>query len=162
MTRPIVALLASSVAAAAAAKHVYPKNLRPVEGGATYGLDENYVFTEKAATFTLFAGHYVVAFEDSMAVYLIGGSNCLEMSVVPPKNPAAAWADKWDCGIFLPRDPGKGAAFFMIRRTPAEQHSGNGLIIDTIIRAGYGSFDFPASRHDDAALRAKLVAVPRE
>lgn len=159
MNRSIVAFLVLSFSATAVAKHVYPKNLTPVEGGPTYTLAENYVFKEKAATFTLFAGSYVQKFENSRAVYLIGNNNCLEMSVVPPKNPAAAWVDKWDCGVLLPKDPDKGAAFFMIRRTPEEKHSGNGLLIDGIIRAGYGSFDFPTSRHDDTVLRARLVAA---
>jgi hypothetical protein len=48
----------------------------------------------------------------------------------------------------------------MIRRTPDEKHSGNGVLIDAIIRAGYGSFDFPTSRHDDTALRSRLSRQP--
>ncbi|RPI16687.1 MAG: hypothetical protein EHM60_01470 [Lysobacterales bacterium] len=159
MNRSVVVFLLASFSAAAVAKHVYPKYLEPVEDGATYELAEDYVFKEKAATFTLFEGSYVVKFEDSKAVYLIGGSQCLEMSVVPPKNPDAAWADKWDCGVFLPKDPEKGAAFFMIRRTPGQPHSGNGWLIDEIIKAGYGSFDFPTSKHDDRSLRAQLVLI---
>jgi hypothetical protein len=152
-------LLLLSVPAIATAKHVYPKYLDPVDEGATYVLAEDYVYSEKAATFTLYAGSYVVKFEDSKAVYLLGAGQCLGMSVVPPKNPAAAWSDRWECGVFLPKDPRKGAAFFMIRRTPEQPHSGNGWLIDEIIKAGHGSFDFPTSKHDDASLRARLVAA---
>lgn len=153
---PVTLLALSLVAMPALAKHVYPQHLDVVQDGATYSLAENYVFKEKAATFTLFAGDYVQAFEDRKAVYLLGGSDCLEMSVVPPKNPAAAWADKWDCGIYLPKDPTKGAAFFMIRRTPQQPHSGNGWLIDEMIKSGYGSFDFPTSNKDQPELRARL------
>jgi hypothetical protein len=141
------------------AKHVYPKHLKQVDTGVSHQLIENYVFKEKAATFTLFAGNYVQKYEDAKAVYLIGESDCLEMHVVPPKNPNAAWTDRWDCGIFLPKDARKGAAIFMIRRTPEKKHSGNGVLIDAIIRAGYGSFDFPTSKHNDSKLRSMLVLV---
>lgn len=151
-----LALLLLALSAGAVAKHVSPKQLTPVSDGVGYALTEPYVFKEKAATFTLAAGHYVLRFEDTKAWYLIGPSACMEMAVVPPKNPAAAWSDRWDCGVFLPKDASKGAAFFMIRRTPEQPHSGNGLIIDSIIRAGYGSFDFPTSKHNDAVLRERL------
>ena len=50
-----------------------------------------------------------------------------------------------------------GATFFFIRRTPDEPHSGNGVLIDSIIRAGYGSFDFPMSNKNDLRLRGQLV-----
>jgi hypothetical protein len=157
MIRTLVPCLVLSMPAIATAKHVYPKSLDPVEDGATYALAEDYVYTEKAATFTLFAGTYVARFEDSKAVYLIGSGQCVEMSVVPPKNPAAAWAERWECGVFLPKDPEKGAALFMIRRTPEQPHTGNGWLIDEIVKAGYGSFDFPTSKHDDPLLRDRLV-----
>lgn len=45
----------------------------------------------------------------------------------------------------------------MIRRTPDQPHSGNGWLIDEIIKAGYGRFDFPTSKHDDASFRGRLV-----
>ena len=153
------AFLLLSLSAVAAAKHVYPRSLTPVSDGVTYRLAEPYVFKEKAATFTLAPGHYQVRFEDKKAWYLIGPDHCIELGVVPPKNPAAAWSDRWSCGVLLPKDAGKGAAFFMIRRTPDKQHSGNGLIIDSIIRAGYGSFDFPTSEHNNPVLRGKLSKV---
>lgn len=150
------AFLLLGLAAAAAAKHLYPQRLTPVSDGVSYRLAEPYVFKEKAATFTLAPGQYLVRFEDKKAWYLIGPDNCIELGVVPPKNPAAAWSDRWNCGILLPKDAAKGAAFFMIRRTPESPHSGNGLIVDSIVRAGYGSFDFPTSGHNDAVLRASL------
>ncbi len=157
MIRPLMAMLGLLLSAVAVAKHVYPQNLTPIEGREAYRLAEDYVFQEKAATFTLFAGTYTPKYEDRRATYLIGDGPCLEMRVVPPKNPAAAWADRWGCGIYLPKDPAQGAAFFVIRRKPEQPQSGNGLLIDSIIEAGYGSFDFPTSRHDDAALRERLA-----
>jgi hypothetical protein len=153
-------MLLLALAPAALAKHVYPKHLDRVEDGAVYTLAEDYIFKEKAATFTLSAGIYVQKYEDAKAIYLIGEADCLEFNVVPPKNPAGAWTDTWECGIFLPKDANKGAAFFMIRRTPEEKHKGNGVLIDAIIRAGYGSFDFPTSRHDDTVLRSRLSIQP--
>jgi len=159
MSRLILTFIFLAFSATAMGKHVYPQHLKKIENGATYKLVENYVFKEKAATFTLFTGNYVQEYEDSRAVYLIGGSNCLEFGVVPPKNPSAAWAEKWDCGIYLPKDPAKGAALFLIRKTPDKKSAGNGLIIDEMIKAGYGSFDFPTAKQNDAALRGKLIAV---
>jgi hypothetical protein len=157
MNRLIVAVGLAVLSMTAHAKHVYPRNLTPVANGATFTLAENYVVSEKAATFTLAAGTYVQRFEDRKGIYLIGDDRCVEMSVVPPKNPAAAWKDTWECGIYLPKDPAAGATFFFIRRTPDEPHSGNGLLIDSIIRAGYGSFDFPMSNRNDLRLRSQLV-----
>ncbi|GGY84519.1 hypothetical protein GCM10011613_31830 [Cellvibrio zantedeschiae] len=152
-------LILSLIPSVVFAKHVYPKSLKTVENGTTYVLQEDYKFQEKSATFTLSAGSFKLAYEDSSAHYLIGLTpQCLEMRVVPPKYPENAWSDKWDCGIFLPKDDKKGAAFFMIRKTPNEPKSSNqGPIIDAIIKAGYGSFDFPTSTHKDAVLRSKLV-----
>jgi hypothetical protein len=159
MSRFIVGLAFTTLSTAAVAKHVYPKSLTPVDHGATFSLAENYVVSEKAATFTLSAGTYVQRYEDRKAIYLIGDSQCVEMSVVPPRNPAAAWKDRWDCGIYLPKNSSVGATFFFIRRTPETPHSGNGVLIDGIIKAGYGSFDFPMSNKNDVQLRAKLLGV---
>lgn len=157
VTRSAALLLLAFVFAPAIAKNVSPKRLSPVENGLSYTLAERYVFKEKAATFTLSAGVYVQKFEDRNALYLLGPGDCLEFNVVPPKNPAAAWTDTWDCGILLPKDPMLGAAFFMIRKTPeGEYRSGQGWVIDQIVKAGFGSFDFPTSEHNDQALRSKL------
>lgn len=138
------------------AKHVYPKLLEPVDNGQTFTLSEPYVYIEKGATFTLSKGTYTVRYQDSKALYLLGEGQCMEMRVVPPKNPSAAWSDAWSCGIFLPKNASKGAAFFMIRKTPVSDTNSQGPVVGAIIRAGYGSFDFPTSKHDDALLRAKL------
>jgi len=153
---PTVLLLGLSHAATA--KSVNPKVLDPVEDGAAYMLAEDYVYQEKAATFTLAAGRYVLRFQNERGAYLIGEEACLTLRVVPPKNPAAAWSGSWDCGIYLAPDPRKGASFFMIRRTP-EKHepSGQGWLVDQIIKAGYGSFDFPTSKREDVVLRGLLV-----
>jgi hypothetical protein len=153
-------LLLLLLSTSALAKHVYPKNLEQVEDGVVYQLANDYVFKEKAATFTLAAGTYVQRYQDAKAIYLIGPANCLQFNVVPPKNPAGAWTDTWDCGIFLPKDAGKGAAFFMIRKPHEEKYMGNGALIDAIIRAGHGSFDFPTSKHNDSLLRSTLTPQP--
>jgi len=162
MNRFIVGAALVVLSTTASAKHVYPSSLTHVTNGATYALAENYVVSEKAATFTLAAGTYVQRFEDRKAIYLIGNDRCVEMSVVPPKNPSGAWKDTWDCGIYLPKDPAAGAPFFFIRRTPDEPHSGNGLLIDEVIRAGYGSFDFPMSDRNDLRLRSRLAERPAD
>jgi hypothetical protein len=157
VSRSAALLLSALVFSTAVAKSVSPRRLSPVENGLSYTLAESYVFKEKAATFTLSAGVYTEKFADKNARYLLGPGGCLEFNVVPPKNPAAAWTDTWDCGILLPKDPMIGAAFFMIRKTPeGEYRSGQGWIIDEIVKAGFGSFDFPASRQNDQVLRGKL------
>lgn len=151
----LAGLTALSLATPVLAKSVHPRSLQPVENGARYQLSEPYVFVEKAATFTLAAGIYTAVQRDSNALYLLRNDKCLGIAVVPPKNPAGAWTDHWECGIYLPHDPKKGAAFFRIR-PKQDQEPDYGLLIDAIIRDGYGRYDFPTSRHDDALLRSKL------
>lgn len=151
-------LLALTPSAPLLAKSIHPRSLQPVENGARYTLAEPYVYVEKAATFTLAAGTYTVAQRDSNALYLLRNDKCLGIAVLPPKNPAGAWSDHWACGIYLPHKEGKGAAFFRIR-PKQEQDPDYGLLIDAIIKDGYGRYDFPTSRHDDAELRRRLQPV---
>lgn len=146
----------TALAGTAAAKHVYPKMLDAVADGARYSLQQDYVYREKAATFTLRAGEYVQKYEDARAIYLIGGSHCVEMNVVPPRQPEFAYTTPFDCGIYLPRDPAKGATFFFIRGKPATTPEA-GALVNAIIRAGEGSFDFPTSNKNDTLLRSQLV-----
>lgn len=148
-------ILAISLPSLLAAKSIHPRSLQLVENGNRYTLSEPYVYVEKAATFTLAAGTYTVFQRDSNALFLLRNDKCLGISVVPPKNPAGAWSDNWECGIYLPHNPEKGAAFFRIR-PKAEQDPNYGLLINAIIRDGYGRYDFPTSRHDDALLRQRL------
>lgn len=156
-------LAALLMPSAVVAKSVSPKQLDPVEDGAVYLLAEDYVYQEKAATFTLAPGRYVLMFQNKRGAYLIGDAACLTVTVVPPKNPSAAWSGSWDCGIYLHPDPAKGASFFMIRRTPDNpERSGQGWLIDQIIRAGYGSFDFPTSKREDLELRGRLVPLDQK
>jgi hypothetical protein len=153
-------LLVALATGPALAKSVHPKSLSPVQDASTHRLAQDYVFIEKAATFTLAAGDYLAAYEDRNTVYLLGDGECLEMKVVPPKNPAAAYRMGFRCGIMLPRDPAKGAAFFTIRgHIPAKRE--NGLVINAIIAHGEGKFLFPTSRHDDRQLRAQLQQQPK-
>lgn len=159
MIRFVLGLALAALSTAATAKHVYPRNLTPVDHGAAFTLAENYVVSEKAATFTLSSGTYVQRYEDRKAIYLVGEGPCVELRVVPPKNPSAAWKDRWDCGIYLPKDPRVGATFFFIRKTPETPHAGSGVVVDSIIRAGYGSFDFPMSNKSDMQLRTRLLAA---
>jgi hypothetical protein len=148
------------VAGAADARGVHPRHLEPVVEGAVHTLAAPFVFREKAATFTLAAGDYRVAFEDRRHWYLIGAANCLEMHVVPPKNPAAQYRMPFDCGIRLPKDAAGAAEFFVVRATPdTPARSGQGLVVDAIIRAGYGKFDFPARLPPDNTLRSQLAVA---
>ena len=153
-----IALALLLVSSTALAKHVYPQHLTPVTEGARYTLAEPYVFKEKAATFTLRPGEYVQYFEDRKAIYLLGAEGCADMNVVPPKQPEYAYTMTFNSGIWLPKDESKGAAFFFIRGK-SQQTQSLGLIINAIIKAGEGSFDFPTSKHDDTALRARLVRM---
>jgi hypothetical protein len=151
----IAALILISFVPPLAAKSIHPSTLQPVENGDRYILAEPYVFVEKAATFTLAAGVYTVVQRNATALFLLRNDKCLGIRVVPPKNPAGAWSDNWECGIYLPHNPEKGAAFFRIR-PKQEQEPDFGLLIDAIIRDGYGRYDFPTARHDDALLRQRL------
>ena len=154
----LAGLTALSLTSPLLAKSVHPRSLQPVENGARYHLSEPYVFVEKAATFTLAAGIYTVVQRDGNAQYLLRNDKCLGIRVVPPKNPAGAWTDTWECGIYLPHKAEKGAAFFRIR-PKQDQDPDYGLLIDAIIRDGYGRYDFPTARHDDAELRKRLQPV---
>ena len=155
----VLCLSALSLSLPVQAKSIHPRSLQAVENGEQYFLAEPYVFVEKAATFTLSAGTYTVVQRDKTALYLLREDACLGIRVVPPKNPAAAWSDQWYCGIYLPHDIKKGAAFFRIR-PKQDQDPDYGVLIDAIIRDGYGRYDFPTSRHDDMQLRSKLQKQP--
>ncbi|NUO75928.1 MAG: hypothetical protein HOQ32_07930 [Lysobacter sp.] len=129
-----------------------------VEQGVSYVLAQDFVASEKAATFTLKAGTYVTAFEDSKALYLLGGANCLEMHVVPPKQPEYAYTKPFNCGIYYPKAEQGQALFFYIRE--ALPRSEFGLIVNAIIKAGEGSFNYPISKKHVVGLRSRLQAAP--
>jgi hypothetical protein len=115
------------------------------------------VATEKAATFTLKSGTYVAAFEDSKALYLLGEANCLEMHVVPPKQPEHAYTMPFSCGVYYPKADGEQALFFYIRgESPRTEF---GLIVNAIIKAGEGSFNYPISKKNVIGLRPQLHAA---
>lgn len=134
---------------------VHPRHLTPVENGPSYVLAEDFVAVEKAATFTLKAGTYLVAFEDERALYLLGGLNCLEMRVVPPKQPDRAYTMPFTCGVYFPKAEAEQARFFVVRGTQP-QHREMGLLINFIIQAGEGSFDYPISKKAVVDLRPRL------
>jgi hypothetical protein len=148
----IVGLLA--VVPVALAKN--PRNLQQIEHGPAYVLAENFVATEKAATFTLKAGTYVAKFEDSKATYLLGDANCLEMRVVPPKQPELAYAMPFNCGIYFPKAATESATFFSIRAA-IPRNPEIGWLINAIIKSGEGSFNYPISRKRVVDLRSKLI-----
>jgi len=154
-----IVVLGVLLAGGASARGVHPRHLDPVPAGALHRLAEDFVFSEKAATFTLAAGEYRVAFEDRRARYLVGAHDCLSMRVVPPRQPEAAYTMPFDCGIKLPKDPAQPADVFVIRDAPRPESLGQGVLIDAIIRGGSGKFDFPARLPDGAALRAALTVV---
>lgn len=148
-------LLSALLAPAAFAKH--PRNLEPVEAGGAYVLQEDVVSQEKAATFTLKAGTYTAELEDAKALYLLGDEHCLEMRVVPPKQPEHAYTMPFNCGIYLPKDPAGKALFFTIRgEIPYNPDAG--FLINAIIKYGEGGYQFPISKKHVADIRLKLRA----
>ena len=155
MNRPAALLLLFSLSLPALAGSVNPKRLQAVEAGVIYRLAEPWSYQEKAATFTLMPGQYVLHFEDAKAMYLLGEGACAEMRVVPPKQPEMANTQSFACGIYLPKDLDANASLFFIRGQ-APHYPEMGPIVNAIIRAGEGSFDFPTSRRGDARLRAQL------
>lgn len=152
----VVALLLG--APALGGKH--PRNLVRLENGPSYVLAEDFVATEKAATFTLKAGTYVASFEDSLALYLLGGANCLEMHVVPPKQPEHAYTQPFTCGVYYPKSGSEPARFFVVRGA-LPRNPEMGLIVNWIIKAGEGSFDYPISKKNVIGLRDRLQVVSR-
>lgn len=155
-TAAAISALLLLVATAAHARH--PRNLTPLQNGGSYVLAEDFVATEKAATFTLKAGTYVAAFEDERALYLLGRADCLEMRVVPPKQPERAYTQPFDCGVYFPKVESEQARFFAVRA--AHPRRGEfGLIVDAIVAAGAGSFDYPISAKRVVDLRPKLRLV---
>jgi hypothetical protein len=145
----VALLFASSVAHAE-----HPRNLVPIESGPRYVLAQDFLSTEKAATFTLKAGSYVAAFENRNALFLLGEANCLELHVVPPKQPEHAYTMPFNCGIYYPKQEGGQALFFYIRgeSRPTEF----GLIVNAIIKAGEGSFNYPIAKKNVVGLRQQL------
>ncbi len=141
------------------AASVNPKRLQVVEGGTTYRLQEAWSMQEKAATFILKPGDYLVRFEDAQALYLVGPDGCADLHVVPPKQPEMANTQTFPCGIYLPKDAAKPASFFFVRGK-APRYAELGPVVNAIIKSGEGSFDFPTSRRGDARLRALLVPMP--
>ena len=157
--RALLLLPLLGLSSLAFAASVNPKRLQAVAEGAVYRLAEPWSYQEKAATFTLKPGDYVLRYEDAKAAYLIGADLCVDLYVVPPKQPEMANTQSFHCGIYLPKDPAASASFFFIRGK-APHYDGMGPIVNAIIRAGEGSFDFPTSRRGDARLRAQLAMVP--
>jgi len=141
----------------AAATH--PRYLTPVENGTAYVLAEDFVATEKAATFTLRAGTYVTLFESAQGAYLLGAGDCLEMHVVPPRQPENAYTMRFNCGVLLPRVEQEPARFFYIREA-LPHNSEFGLITNAIIKFGEGNFQYPLSRKSVVDLRSRLSAMP--
>lgn len=159
MNRLLILALLLPLSSPALAASVNPKRLQVVEAGATYRLAEPWSYQEKAATFTLKPGDYVLHFEDAKAAYLLGEGACVDMHVVPPKQPEMANTQSFPCGIYLPKDANASASFFFIRGQ-APRYQEMGPIVNAIIKAGEGSFDFPTSRRGDARLRAQLTVPP--
>lgn len=153
MIRKLLALALVLAATPAFAKH--PRNLTPIADGPEYTLAEDFVASEKAATFTLKAGKYVAAFEDADALYLIGGDDCLEMHVVPPKQPDRAYTQTFNCGVYYPK-AGAGQALFFVIRAGQARNREFGWLINAIIQSGTGSFDYPISKKQVVDLRPRF------
>jgi hypothetical protein len=153
---PAFLVVAFSIAPRAGAEH--PRNLEPIHDGATYLLADDFVATEKAATFTLKAGKYVAAFENDKAIFLLGGLECLEMHVVPPKQPEHAYTQAFTCGIQYPKAATEQARFFVVR-APLPHDPSFGVLVNAIIKAGEGNFDYPISKKRVVDLRTQLTVV---
>jgi hypothetical protein len=151
----IASLLATPLAAAA----THPRYLTLVPDGVDYVLAEDFTATEKAATFTLRAGTYTTLFEDKSGYYLLGAADCLEMRVVPPKQPENAYTMPFNCGVHLPKDEQEPARFFVIRAA-IPHNSEYGVIVNAIIKAGEGGFNYPISAKYVVGLRERLSATP--
>lgn len=136
----------------------HPRNLTPIQDGATYVLAEDFVATEKAATFTLKAGQYIAALENDKAIFLLGGPECLEMHVVPPKQPEHAYTQAFTCGIHYPKAATEQARFFVVR-APIPRDPEFGVLVNMIIKAGEGNFDYPISKKSVVDLRPRLTVV---
>ena len=151
----IACLLGSPLQAVA----THPRYLTLVDEGTVYTLGEDFTATEKAATFTLKAGTYTTLFEDRGGYYLLGAENCLEMRVVPPKQPEHAYTMPFNCGVHLPRDAQEPARFFVIRAA-IPRNPEFGVLINAIIKAGEGGFNYPISAKHVVGLRERLSAQP--
>lgn len=158
MSRVLLFLSLLALSSLALAASVNPKRLQVVENGAVYRLEQPWSYQEKAATFTLKPGDYVLRFQDAKATYLLGEGLCVDLHVVPPKQPELANTQSFPCGIYLPKDPAQPASLFFIRGK-APHFAEMGPVVNAIIRAGEGSFDFPTSRRGDARLRAQLMML---
>ena len=133
----------------------HPRNLMAIEAGRSFVLHEDFVETEKAATFTLKAGEYVERFTDREGAYLIGSENCLELHVTPKKNPDASYTMRFDCGVYYPNDNTTQPRFFYIRqKIPYMPEAG--LLINYIIKHGEGGFLYPLSKDHIIDLRSRL------
>lgn len=137
----------------------HPRYLTLVPDGIAYVLAEDFTATEKAATFTLKAGTYTTLFEDRTGYYLLGDADCLEMRVVPPKQPEHAYTMPFNCGVHLPKDVSEPARFFVIRAAipPNREY---GLIVNAIIKAGEGGFNYPIAAKYVVGLRERLSVPP--
>ncbi|HWS39723.1 MAG TPA: hypothetical protein VN247_00365 [Arenimonas sp.] len=113
---------------------------------------------EKAATFTLKPGKYLATFEDKDAVYLLGDPDCLEMYVVPPKQPEYAYTQPFNCGIMIPKIATKPATFFAIAgKQPRFEEMG--AVINYLIQRDEGRFNFPINSKYVVGLRDKVVEL---
>ncbi len=161
MTRRLAPLLALSlcVPMPADARSVNPKHLKPTQTPTAYTLTAPYTFREKAATFIVRPGTYVVQFENDRYDYLIGPEECLLVFVGPVPEGDHAQEPGRHCGIELPKDPSQGATFFSMRQYIAPNPVA-GPLINAIIAYGEGKFMFWSAKHRDQALRALLVPQP--
>jgi hypothetical protein len=153
MKRHSIPLLLALIPALVLAKH--PRNMKPIEPQRHYQLQEDFTAKEKAATFTLRSGTYTAGFEDAQAIYLLGRPDCLEMHVVPPKQPEMAYTQSFNCGIMIPKSELAPATFFAIAgKLPQFQEAG--FLINWMIRRDEGRFNFPIKQKFVVGLRAKI------
>lgn len=151
--KPLVAALALLVSLGTAeARSVNPKHLEAIEPPAEYRLATDVAVQGYNILYTLRAGKYFLRYQDRRGQYFTGEGECMHLDIRTPKTTGT---NDWTCGIFVPKDPKRGASFFRIRPvTPT--HTEMGPVVNAIVRYGYGSFDWP-DKAESMELREKLV-----
>ena len=68
--------------------------------------------------------------------------------------PKMTGTNDWTCGIYVPNDAARGASFFRIRPETSTQPE-MGPLVNSIVRYGFGAFDWP-DKAESMELRSKL------
>jgi hypothetical protein len=136
------------------ARSVNPKHLTEINPPIEYQLSVDVPVEGYNITFTLRAGTYMLSYKDSKGVYLLGQGQCMHWDIHSPK---MTGSNDFPCGIYLPNDTSRGASFYVIRAKTGTNPDA-GVLVNSIIRYNYGSFDWPEKK-ESQELRSKLELV---